>query len=734
MILPIAKESRRNQFTAMKTVRLFSKSVLLFILILCLITAGAMPAYAAEPDMKDYLAKALGVTAYELSNYASDYKASLPVEYEVNSKSHYVALGGLTATGTVVIPNYSTGYTDRIATKLGCDYTPGADGTLTSSGAVKHITNNASATRAIPKADLITFQIDGASFISSCVDGASSQADAPWETYITDASVLAELKSFRSRMTAEYSAEYGEKNAKSIAIVLEYMLYECVVYSHETIKAVQAIRTLNENAVVLVVGLYNPMHGLSFTANGKTLDMGNMIEEMITVCDAYLLKQTKNLKKVAFIDVSSTSTNGFGNVQLNVNNTDALNGQLNDIRTAIEKQYANQAGHDYICEQILDYSLRAPCKHTRTTAANKKTANCKEAGYTGDTVCADCGIVITKGSDIAKTNHSYGAWTQSKTPGCTEKGEEKRTCTTCSHAETRPVDAKGHSWDKGTVTKKPSCTEIGTKTITCATCKLTQTETVDKIPHAWDKGEITKEPSCTEEGSKTTTCTSCKKTETQTLDKLPHAWDAGVITKEPNCMEEGKKTVTCNSCKKSQTETLEKLPHDWDEGEITKEPDCKNDGETTFTCNSCSTTKTEVIPALPHTWGEITITKQPSCTEPGEKSSVCTACGDAVSEEIPVTAHSFGEYTPNKDATCEKDGTKTAVCESCGAKDTVTDPSTRLDHVYTDGTCAMCGANQSSNLHNDNTVRLIVGICAAVVVIGGSVLCFWLIKKNKLFK
>lgn len=643
--------------------------------------------------MGDYLARALGVSASDLSNYATNYKNSLPLEYEANSKSHYVALGGTTAAGIAVIANCSTGYTDQIPVKLGIDYdnayTNCADSSLVSSGAVKHVNNS----RAIRKADLITFQIDGASFIGSSINGVIDQADIAWETYITDSAFLAEINNFRSRMTGEYSAEYGEKNAKSIAIVLEYMLYECVVYSHETMKAVQAIRTLNTDAVVLVVGLYNPMRGLSFTANGKTINMGGMIDEMIEVCDAYLLKQTKNMKKVAFIDVSNTSTNGYTNIQLNVNNSDALNSQLNEVKNALDKQYANQAGHDYIRDQVLN-SLKAPCKHTNTTVANKKTATCKEKGYTGDTVCADCGIVITKGSEIGKTSHSYGAWSESKAPTCTATGEEKRICTKCSQTETRPLDAKGHSWDKGTVTKEPTCTAKGTKTITCATCKLTQTESVDMIPHAWDAGETTKEPSCT---------------------------------------AEGQKTVTCTSCKKSQTQTLEKLPHDWDEGTTTIEPDCKNEGEETFTCASCSTTKTEVVPALPHTWGEITVTKQPSCTEAGEKSSVCTVCGDAVSEEIPATPHSFGEYTSNGDATCDEDGTKTAVCESCGAKDTVTDPNTRLEHKYEDGVCTLCNAKEPAKPSN-NTRWLIVGICAAIVIIGGGILGFYLLNKEKWIK
>ena len=44
--------------------------------------------------------------------------------------------------------------------------------------------------------------------------------------------------------------------------------------------------------------------------------------------------------------------------------------------------------------------------------------------------------------------HSYGQWTQTKAPTCTEKGEEARKCTACEKTETREVAAQGHNLTK----------------------------------------------------------------------------------------------------------------------------------------------------------------------------------------------------------------------------------------------------------------------------------------------
>lgn len=46
--------------------------------------------------------------------------------------------------------------------------------------------------------------------------------------------------------------------------------------------------------------------------------------------------------------------------------------------------------------------------HQHTEIRNQKVATCKEAGYTGDTYCSDCGAKISSGQSIAKTkNHNW---------------------------------------------------------------------------------------------------------------------------------------------------------------------------------------------------------------------------------------------------------------------------------------------------------------------------------------
>ena len=121
------------------------------------------------------------------------------------------------------------------------------------------------------------------------------------------------------------------------------------------------------------------------------------------------------------------------------------------------------------------------CKHeNKTEVQNAVTATCTTNGYTGDIFCKDCGALVTAGSTINKT---------------------------------------GHSWNTGVVTKEATETTEGVRTYTCTKCQETKTEVIPKTTHVhkWDAGVVTIEPTATEEGEKTYTCSTCSETKTEVI-------------------------------------------------------------------------------------------------------------------------------------------------------------------------------------------------------------------------
>ena len=82
--------------------------------------------------------------------------------------------------------------------------------------------------------------------------------------------------------------------------------------------------------------------------------------------------------------------------------------------------------------------------------------------------------------------HSFDNWEQTKAPTCTEKGEEKATCS-CGEVKTREVKALGHDWGEWEVKKAASCSEDGLRERTCKRegCGAKEEEVI-KADHDWD--------------------------------------------------------------------------------------------------------------------------------------------------------------------------------------------------------------------------------------------------------
>ena len=82
------------------------------------------------------------------------------------------------------------------------------------------------------------------------------------------------------------------------------------------------------------------------------------------------------------------------------------------------------------------------CSHSSTVLKNAVAATCTTAGYTGDAYCADCNELLSQGSTIAAT---------------------------------------GHTWNSGAVTKAATIKAEGVKTYTCTVCGATKTEAIAKL-------------------------------------------------------------------------------------------------------------------------------------------------------------------------------------------------------------------------------------------------------------
>lgn len=244
---------------------------------------------------------------------------------------------------------------------------------------------------------------------------------------------------------------------------------------------------------------------------------------------------------------------------------------------------------NYETESVSITITRSECDHTHTEIRNQREATCKEAGYSGDTYCADCGEKLATGTATGKKPHTVG------TPAtCVSKA----VCSVCGESFGE-VDATNHVHTTVKNRKEATCTQTGyTGDTYCTDCnKLLRTgEELAALGHDY-KATVTKQPTTTEEGVRTYTCTRCNSSYTESIAKLPEEQHThnytGSITKEATCTEAGVRTYTC-SCGNSYTENIPATGHSY-VSKVTKAATTTEEGIMTYTCSKCGHSYTQPI-------------------------------------------------------------------------------------------------------------------------------------------
>ena len=228
--------------------------------------------------------------------------------------------------------------------------------------------------------------------------------------------------------------------------------------------------------------------------------------------------------------------------------------------------------------------------HQHTEVCNKKEATCEEDGYSGDTYCKDCGQLISKGTVIKTT---------------------------------------GHSWDDGKVSEEATCKKAGIKTYTCKNCGETKTVAIPKKEHSFDEGKIQKKATCTEDGLKIYTCTACGETKEEVLKATGHQHAEVRYEKKATCTEEGYTGDTyCTDCGElvKKGSVTEKADHNWKVVSEEKAT-CEKNGSKTLVCEDCEETKTETLPATGHKYSSWKTVKAQSIYSGAVQERICSACG-----------------------------------------------------------------------------------------------------------
>ena len=261
----------------------------------------------------------------------------------------------------------------------------------------------------------------------------------------------------------------------------------------------------------------------------------------------------------------------------------------------------------------VEYGNLDENNHKNTKTENAKEATCQEEGYTGDTVCEDCGKTIQTGTTISKTEHKGGEATCINKAVCEVCGVEYGDLDENNHKNTKTENAKEATCQEEGYTGDTVCEDCG-KTIqtgttisktehkggeaTCinkAVCEVCGVEygDLDENNHKNTKTENAKEATCQEEGyTGDTVCEDCGKTiqTGTTISKTEHKGG------EATCINK----AVCEVCGVEYGD-LDENNHKNTKTENAKEATTETEGYTGDTyCLDCNklVKKGEVIPVL----------------------------------------------------------------------------------------------------------------------------------------
>ncbi len=301
-------------------------------------------------DLKDALidmgADALADLVDELVETINDLlEAATTADLTIDDDFKYVAIGDGSAA--------PESYVEKLAAALNAEAAEnGVDEIEVVNNA--YVGNTVAAERAnlsdVSNADLITIGFSNVEFLDQAVASAMSEdaVELDWAAVVGEENVQ-----YVEQLLAEVAAKIAEagiegENAILVNTAIEAYAYAAMQYATEIPELVNDIHAVNADALVIIVGMYNPMEGVTIALDeNTTLEIGEYID--------YLVKGV-GVHGVAYSILSGNS------IYVDAPEVDTINAdaELSIIELAkmafnnFQALYPNAVGDDYIAAEIAD--------------------------------------------------------------------------------------------------------------------------------------------------------------------------------------------------------------------------------------------------------------------------------------------------------------------------------------------------------------------------------------------
>ena len=118
--------------------------------------------------------------------------------------------------------------------------------------------------------------------------------------------------------------------------------------------------------------------------------------------------------------------------------------------------YTGEDANNYEERSVVFKITREACKHPHTTERYYASPSCTSSGYSGDTYCTDCGVLVSSGYTFSAYGHDYGNGVITTEPTAETDGIITYTCKRCKHQDTKNLGklGDGEPYIEGSFQKK----------------------------------------------------------------------------------------------------------------------------------------------------------------------------------------------------------------------------------------------------------------------------------------
>lgn len=206
-------------------------------------------------------------------------------------------------------------------------------------------------------ADLISLGFGTNSFLTSAIV-AFFQGSAPeydWDSIVDDETLTAINEGMASGLAAIKegigdTAIMGIKDLpESLMLAIETYLYEAALYFYHLPDIIAKLHSINPDATILVIGVYNPTRGVSINLAGTMLELNDYLDRLVDIVASYIITEGDLPEGAIYVHAPDVT------VKLEDKELDVLQLMSEFVRNKGVNLAPSAEGHEYIKDRILEY-------------------------------------------------------------------------------------------------------------------------------------------------------------------------------------------------------------------------------------------------------------------------------------------------------------------------------------------------------------------------------------------